>query len=156
MSDRKRINAHERDAIMRLFVAEGLLNDATPDERLRGIQYGLRDYRAAQSALSRTVERLLDTVPLEQLKQLQRNLKAAGYTIGVKRPGALTHDDKNFGLWIPWRDISELLSAAREKCLTCTLDKQQRRSCPLAKVLDNSVPNDAPDTDDDCRYFGVL
>ena len=78
------------------------------------------------------------------------------YTIGVKKPGPSTLDEKNYGMWIPYEVLNALLAGCHDHCLMCPMDKAQRRSCELRKAL-TIIPNDSQErSDGDCPYYGLI
>ena len=159
MSERKRLCATEREALMNMSLAMDIMlraKDLLP-ERMKMIEYGARDLGAITNGLTRLRRKILRTVPDCQIETLQRNLKACSYTIGVRRPGKeQAHNYKDFGCWVSWDFINEMLLGLHDHCLMCGLNAAEQRACPLAKALD-SIPSDIPDAPGDgCRYRGIL
>jgi hypothetical protein len=102
------------------------------------------------------IEAVPATIPTEQLKTYLNNLKMVSYTIGVKRPGVMGRDEKNYGMWLPFEVLNALLAGCHDHCLMCPADKTERRKCPLRKALD-TIPNDTEEREDgDCPYYTIL
>ena len=96
---------------------------------------------------------MVDTIPEEQLKSVLHSMNDMSYVIGVKSPGKLKSDNRNFGMWLSNEQVNALIEGCHDKCMMCNLDKQQRRGCALRKALD-SIPNDVPMRDNgDCQYY---
>lgn len=141
MAERKRLNAHERDALLGLKVAQLILLDDESmfkplESRLGIIPYGKRDLGLAKSAVNRLVSNLFNSVPQVQYDTMKRHMASSGYEIGVKRPGSQTKDN-DYGMWLSWNQLKVLLSSTTDKCLVCTADTQQQACCSLAKCLDS-------------------
>lgn len=153
-----RLTASERESMERLWVAAKILTEE-PDNlrrRLPLVKYGKRDMAMMAKGTERLLVSLLETVPVDQRQSLARNIRSAACLIGVKRPGAFTRDDANWGTWISWETLSVLLAGCHECCELCSMDRQNRKSCPLRKALD-AIPNDTVDrSTDDCPYYGVI
>lgn len=154
----KRLTATEREMIMAFSVAADLIvrTQETMPERTAMIPGGKRDLAMMASKVRKLVERYMDTIPTEQLPIIKRSMASCSYRIGSRRPAEPQQDTKNYGIWLPYEVLNELLEGAREKCVVCTLDKAQRRACKLKKALD-TVPNDVREKDDgDCQYYTLI
>ncbi|MBR1565141.1 MAG: hypothetical protein IJ649_00115 [Oscillospiraceae bacterium] len=96
------------------------------------------------------------TIPEEQFATYIRSLEMASFTVGIKKPGDMGRNDKDFGMWLSYEAINGLLEGCHEHCMMCPGDKAQRRACKLRKVL-TSIPNDAPERDDgDCPFYTLM
>ena len=156
--DTKRLSASEKDALVRMNVAMEILIDSTPDLNARAglVPGGRRDIAMITAKCRRLLERFAKTVPDEQIRTYVNSLRLAGYSVGVKAPGASTRDVKNFGDWLPYEALFGLLEGCRDHCDVCSLDKTGRRACRLRKALD-MIPNDTQDRPDgECPYFYVM
>lgn len=155
--ERKRINYAEYDALIALEAVHAALMSPKTfpalQDRLRGFKYGARDAGAIKSALRRLLNGLYAGVPYEQLSTLSHNIKMSAMHIGVQIKGRRDTDQNNYGMILSWEQLDELGRAAMEKCITCSLDTQQQRQCPLAKVLDQ-LPAHKDDSAKGCGYFG--
>lgn len=99
---------------------------------------------------------MVDTIPDDQLLTYKRALQMVSYIIGVKRPGGMPQNEKDYGMWLPFEVINVILANCHDHCLMCDLDKSRRKACPLKKALD-TIPNDVADRpDNDCPYYTVI
>lgn len=153
--DTKRIRGTESEGFKRLHVASDLLDGLkeTFRERAGMVKNGRRDLATAFTLVNKVFMAMLETVPIEQLVTMQRNIASASYAVGVRRPG--TTNDKEYGMWVSWETINQLLEAARDRCLTCDLDTQGQRQCALAKALD-TLPTEKDEGASGCGWFGRL
>ena len=155
----RRLTASEREALLRMDVAmEILILDAkeTLAERAKLVPYGRRDMAMLAAVARRLLEGFNQTIPAEQKKTYMNALNMVGYTIGVKKPGPSSRDEKNYGMWIPYEVLNALLAGCHDHCLMCPMDKAQRRSCELRKAL-TIIPNDSAErSDGDCPYYGLI
>lgn len=109
-----------------------------------------------KAKIHKLMERVTDTIPDDQMMTYIRSLNMASYTIGIKKPGTMERDEKNFGMWLSYEVIQALLSGCHDHCMMCPSDKAQRRACKLRKALE-TIPNDAPDrSDDDCPFYTIM
>lgn len=152
--DRKRISHDEYDALIALEAVHAVLESPKTwpvlAERLKGVKYGARDKGMLTSALGRVLKEMYNTVPYEQLAHLSRNIKLAGVNVGVHIKGR--SKESEYGMLLSWEQIDALMDATREKCLVCTLDPQEQRKCPLAKVLDE-FPSNKNEHGKGCGYY---
>ena len=153
--DQKRLTHDEFNAYIGLKGVQAVLRSDTVrpalQERLRGIKYGPRDMGLAAGALDRVLDALYETVPDKQRKTLDNNLEMSELYVGVRTTRRF--DKKDYGMVLSWNQLEALCSAAREKCLLCTLDPQSQRRCPLAKLLDE-LPGEKNENARGCGYFG--
>ena len=156
--DRKRINHDEYDALVALECVHAALTSPKTfpvlEDRLRGVKYGARDAGTIKSALGRLLNGLYAGVPYEQLNTLSHNIKMSAMHIGVHLKGRRDADQQDYGMILSWEQLGELGRAAMEKCVTCSLDPQQQRQCPLARVLDQ-LPGSKNERSNGCGYFVI-
>lgn len=101
MSETKRMTASEREALMRLNVAfEIMALDVMEPlaERMKMIPGARRDLAMMSKRITRIIEAVPGTIPDNQLKTYLNNLKMVSYTIGVRNPGKLQRDERNYGM----------------------------------------------------------
>ena len=155
----KRMTASEREALMRLNIAFEIMSLDVLEplsERMRLIPGAKRDLAMMRARITKIIEAVPGTIPDNQLKTYVNNLKMVSYTVGVKKPGKMGRDEKNYGLWIPYEVLNALLTGCHDHCLMCHEDEAQRRACRLRKALD-AIPNDTTDREDvDCPYYGLI
>ena len=148
---RKRLSAAERDQYLHLQVALSALKDTSAmAQRIKRIPRARSMLACAIGLIEGVSSRILDTVPLEQLLSLKRNMPHLRWDVRIT--SASSKDFSTDGVWVSFNGLDALCDAAREKCLMCMLDKQQRRKCPLAKALDELPIERAGDSRDDCNY----
>lgn len=153
-----KLTASEREALIRLNIALEILDTEGQhiDRRIRQISGGKRDMGLLKSKINRLMEAVVDTIPDDQLMTYIRSLKMASYTVGIKKPGHMGRNEKDYGMWLSYEIINALLSGCHDHCIMCPADKAQRRACKLRKALE-TIPNDAPDRDDgDCPFYTIM
>ena len=156
MYDANRLKASEREALMRMALAEDFLlkNKRDLDNRLMRVHMGHNRISVLCGMIRNLNLLLYETVPREQMESFHLNIQSVGYTIGVMRPGEKTSND-DFGLWLSFNTINTLVAALKDHCLMCDKDTIQQRQCPLQKALDE-IGNDLRDDGRPCKYRGVL
>lgn len=106
--------------------------------------------------ITKIIEAVPETIPDNQLKTYLNNLKMVSYTIGVKSPGKMGRDERNYGMWIPWEVLNALLAGCHDHCLICHEDRAERRACPLRKALE-TIPSDTGEREDgDCPFYTLI
>ena len=156
--DKKRLNATERESLVRLNVAYEILLRESENlkDRARAIPWAARDLGLLRYRINRLMEQFAETIPTDQLKTYVNALKMTGYTIGAKRPFGEKRNEKDYGMWLPYEALNTLLEGCHDKCMMCDLDAMGRKKCPLRRALD-SIPNDVPERHDgDCQYYTVI
>lgn len=135
--ERRRISHDELDALIALECASTLMESKKTRpvlaDRLKEVKYGARDMGMAATGLASVLRRMYDTVPYEQLKHLRNQIAHKGVRVGVFATRAEKND---CGMVLTWEQLETFAEAAREKCLACSLDPQQQKSCKLAKLFD--------------------
>ena len=159
MSERTRITANEREALMQINL--GLSFILEEQERLkrrtRMTKRGAFWLGAARSALERYMNEVYPTIPQEQLKIIRRSIMETSYTVGIKcRATADANRLDDYGMIVPFDVIGTILDACKDHCLTCMGDTEMSKRCKLRKALD-ILPNDIVDRDDGtCPYRELM
>ena len=154
--DRKRLSHEEYDALIGLEAVHAVLKSKNTwpvlEERVKRIKYGPRDRGLLNNALGRLIKALYSDVPYEQLMSLSNNLRMSELHVGVKT--TRKHSQTDYGMILSWEQYNTLGKAAMEKCVTCELNPQEQRQCPLAKILDE-LPGRKYENTNGCGYFGL-
>ena len=152
----KRLNASEQQGLIALYAALNALNDSEDlDTRLAQIDNGKGMRNGARGMIRRLAEKIMDTMPTEQLVSFSRNLRTLRYYVEVSRPSGRQY--KNDGRWLSYDALDMLCAAAQDgRCLVCQKNKQEQKKCPLAKAFDELPCAKAQETADGCKYFTSL
>lgn len=151
------MTATERDALLHMAIGCDVIDHIRPklERRMKTIPRAASRLGIARWAMDSLIEDVMKTMPTDQLVNLRNNLNMRSYIIGVKSP-ANRGRDMNYGLWISFEQMNELMAACHDHCLTCGLDLGEQRRCRLRKALD-AMGNDVPDRPDGgCPYYGVM
>lgn len=155
IEDRKRLHANERLALLHLCAAlQGFASAGALDDRIASIKGAKSMIKGAKGMLSKVMDEIFDTMPVEQLISFRRNLKGLRYSISVQNVGG--KDFKNDGCWLSLDALDALCEGVKDHCLMCTKDIAEQRRCPLAKALDELPCINADEDAHGCRYFGGL
>lgn len=153
-----RLTASERESLIRLNVAYEILDSEGEHlaRRFGVIPGGRRDLGMLKAKIKKLMEQVVGTIPDDQLKSYVNSLKMASYTVGIRKPGNMERDEKNYGMWLPFEVINAMLAGCHDHCMMCPADKAERRACKLRKALE-TIPNDTPDRDDDdCPFYTLM
>ena len=156
----KRLTANERDAMIRMCAAMAILGTEpeklTQRFKIADLPYINRDIGMLRSVIAKIIEHLTKTIPAEQLQSWKKQVHNTTYNVGVTNFLKLQSNEKDYGIWLSFDTVYKLIAGCHDTCLMCSLDKVQRRSCPLKKALD-TIPNDSQDrVDGDCQYYGLI
>ena len=93
------------------------------------IPNGWRNFRLAQSNIEKINTALIDTIPIEQLITLKKQLELTDIQIGIKSPAGRS---KNY--WVmSYDDLADLADAAtKNECFCCDGAKN---NCRLRQIL---------------------
>ena len=155
---KKRLTASKRESLLRLNIALEILAGEPEHlaQRSAMVPGAKRDMAMMAAKIHKLLEGFTETIPDDQLMMYRRSLQMATFTIGIRRPGGTPRNEQDYGMWLPYWIINELLAGLHDKCLMCSLDKGQRRGCSLKKALD-TIPNDAALPEDgDCAYYTLI
>lgn len=153
-----RLTASDREALVRLNIAYEILETEGEhlDRRMRAIPGGKRDIGMMKAKITKIMEKVIDTIPDDQLRTYVRSLEMASYSVGVKKPGTMGRNMKDYGMWLSFDVINALLAGCHDHCMMCPSDKAERRACKLRRALE-TIPNDAPERDDgDCAFYTLM
>lgn len=152
-----RLRFNERECMMQLALAEDFVAKAKRilDRRLMVVERGHNRIAIALSCLRKLNLDLYGTVPAEQLLAFKRNIEQVAYIVGT-RIADKEERNSEFGIWLSFDTLNEIIPAVKDHCLMCNKDRQQERSCKLAKALDNIGNNLEERPGGGCKYRGVL
>lgn len=151
----KRLDYLENNALLSLFAVTNALRDAEPLEaRLRKLPRGWQMYKSCVGQVQKLIALVELSMPREQMFSVERNRGNLKYSIAIKGPAGRP-DDSN-GWWLSHEAIEALAEGAQEKCIMCTLDRQEQRKCKLAKALDEMPVRNADEHSAGCRYHNGL
>lgn len=147
--DKTKINATEREALMRINTALSLLmtEPESLKKRSKLIKRGASYLGAARGLLERYMHDVYETIPIVQLKTVMRSIQETTYTIGIRCTATMNNEAKRrkeYGVVLPLETLDALFFGCRDHCLTCGFDTEGEKRCPLRKALDE-VPNDVPE-----------
>lgn len=153
--EQKRLTANERQGLMHMFTAVQAMTELDKLERRIGMIPGCkRLVKSSLGMMRKATTQVMESMPLEQMKSVKRQLPGLRYTISVADVNG-----KNMatdGLWLSFDALDALAFAVKDHCLTCTKNPQEQRMCPVSKALDE-LPCIQADIDaNGCPYFGGL
>ena len=128
-----RLNSYNREALITLLAIESLMQSY--EQQFKGlckrVEDGWRDFRLAESTVSRLNERLLKSVPESQIKTVANHAKSTSIRISTTRVSKPDDDD-----WVISRDDLETLInyAAEGRCMMCT--NPDGRGCRLRQLIE--------------------
>lgn len=156
--DKKTMRRQDNDAMTRMVVAISALcemEEGLTKERWE-MQPGMHSrVKTAITHLSKAFDMLVDTVPLDQLVTVQKNLKHTRYRFGVMRG---TVDEKFQGVYLEFKYLHPLIEAATNACLFCEKDKHGQKQCALRKAFDLLIVDKTEIREkifSGCQYMGV-
>lgn len=136
MSDLKKdLTSTEKDALKRISLVLSLMIEVYDafEERGKSIHLHQREMKTIITLITKRYTKILDTVPLYQLKNISENLKRVRYEIGV--PVDKKHNpDEKYGITLSYDDIDTLALATRDCCLHCDRDLRSQKHCKLRNV----------------------
>ena len=128
---------YEINGVVGLFAALGAMElvEENISGRLKAVKNGMRDYRGAASALWRSLQRLLASMPDEKVESLMRMKDHLGFRTYLNRQVEQSEE----GLCVlRMDDLEVLISASHELCKMCDRDCD---ACRLGKALDRVEPD---------------
>lgn len=158
-ADKPRLTASEREALLRMNIAlEVLYTETKPlERRARLIPGAKRDLAMMAGKIRKLMQEFAKTIPDNQLLTYRRALEMVSYTVGVRQPGKDGQRSyREYGMWLPFEVLNELLVGCHDHCLVCHDDPAKRRACKLRKALE-TIPNDRDEREDgDCPYYTLM
>lgn len=134
-TERVRLYAAETDSVFALIASQMELEKAkrVMERRLRTIPGAWRDISLLCAVLSKLIDKILETVPIDKLQQLQRNMKYMSYRVYMAKPVTIPKDE----VVVSGEDMEVLTRYAHEySCIACDKDCNK---CELGKALDHTM-----------------
>lgn len=131
-----RLRASETNALFTLYASLQEIDHAKDEmeKRLRAIPYGWRDISLIRSVLSKLIDQILETVPIEKLVSLSRNMRCMSYRVYFAPPVTAPPPDE---VIVKAEDLAALAKYAHEcTCIAC--DKNCNK-CELGAALDHTL-----------------
>ena len=161
MDERKRLTATEREWLVRMAIAEQIMDGVEPrvKTRIKMVHRGQLFINSARGLLKRFLRDVEATLNDSDRRVLARSFTDTSYTIGIRctaTKGNKTKLDNDYCIVVPIHAIHEPLDACHEHCITCFGSADEAKGCRLRKALD-AIPNDTEDRDDgECPYKDAL
>lgn len=130
-----RLRSSETDALFALYASLQEIDHAKSEmeKRLRSIPGGWRDISLIRSVLSKLIDRILETVPLEKLVSLNRNMRHMTYRVYFAPPVTIPPDE----VIVKGDDLAVLIRYAHS--FSCTACDNDCNKCALGKALDHTM-----------------
>lgn len=129
--------AHVNSALGMMACLQELKQAEQMKKRFKAIPNGWRDLRMIEAVLSRLIDDILQTYPLEKLVSMQRMLPHMKYRLQCGATASKLNEDECI---ILEKDLDTLSIYAHEQCKLCF--NQDCKRCPLGKVLDGIIAED--------------
>lgn len=151
--ERKRLCADERVALMHLFAAmQAILESKGIEKRAAQIPKVKGLIASAKGMLGSALDKIMDSMPEDQLRSLRRNLGDLRYWLSVTPAAGKNYSED--GLWLSYPTLDELCAATKDHCLMCGKSIEEQRKCKLQKALDELPCSKADENARGCRYYG--
>lgn len=140
MDERKRMTAADREILNTLFAMSSIADHCRERFKLlcERVPNAWRDFRLAETKINGIIEKILYTVPIEQLRTVKNHMEMATIHIGVKCAGERPKDH-----WLmTYDDVATLAAFATDvKCFSCM---DYNGPCKLREVL-KTIPIEVMD-----------
>ena len=147
-----RITSYERTQLLRYGAALDIVMEPYADDRFGMVKNGKRDLGLIRKTMASLLERTLQTVPADQIRQLTQHMKHARTKVGITAM-TVTENDRTYGSFLTNAACQALAEASRETCRLCMLDKHKARKCRLRSALDEMWIKGVEGTENDCPYY---
>ena len=137
MSELKRMTSNARSAFIALFALWDMCDQLEPEFKplieTRAGQRGMKRFKLAERLLEKVCNDLMETIPTDQLRQIQTQVEHQQVRFVWKGP---VQRNEN-GMWVLSVDEITMLArmAVDTHCLIC--DKTLGEPCQLRKLLDD-------------------
>ena len=152
MENVKRFTSAERSQLLRFGAALDIVMEPWGDQRFAMAKYGKRDLAMIRRKMQDLLAGTLESVPLDQIRQLRQHMKHAQVKVGITRM-TVTENDRTYGTFLTNEACQALAEASREVCRVCMLDKHAAKKCKLRGALDEFWIKGVTGTENDCPYY---
>ena len=150
--DSKRLTSLERSQLLRYGAALDILMEPYADDRFAMVKGGKRDLAMVRKKMQTLLAQALETVPLDQLRQLRQHMKHARVKVGITAM-TVEENDRTYGSFLTNKAMQALAVASQDTCRMCMLDKHKAKKCPLRAALDEMWIQGVEGTENECPYY---
>lgn len=155
MEEKKRLRSNEYAALMHLMAAIEAIGSADAlKDRIASIPKCKAMINGARGGLAKGTKAVLKSMPVEQVRSVQRQLKGLDYKLRIRNVSNADH--RETGYWVSLESLNRICAATKDHCLMCQKNIEEQRRCPLAKALDELPCINADEGARGCRYYGGL
>ena len=159
MEDKKRLTASEIDSLYKLAAIISIYKDIYGlQKRISAIPSAKKCLAGSKGMVKKLFEDVLETIPVEQLLTIDRNMDALRYCIGIKNITSTgLSEDREYGRWLSYESLGNITAGLKDHCMLCNKDTIAQRQCPIRKELDE-LPVKLTVTEaqaNNCRYMYV-
>ena len=153
--DARRLKSTEYTALMHLMAAvEAMGSAGALNDRIASIPRCKAMINGAYGGLCKGTKAILKSMPLEQVRSVQRQLKGLDYNLRIKSVNGVDH--RETGYYVTLDALNCICAATKDHCLMCDKNTEEQRKCKLAKALDELPCINANESTHGCRYYGGL
>lgn len=155
MNDPKRLKSNEFTALLHLMTAiEAMETAHALDERIASIPKCKAMINGAFGGLKKGAKEIMMSMPVEQVKSVQRQLKGLDYHLRIRNVNGV--DNRETGYYVTLDSLNRICAATKDHCLVCQKTVEEQRKCKLAKALDELPCIKSDENARGCRYYNGL
>ena len=155
MNESKRLKSDEYTALLHLLTAlEAMETAHALDKRIASIPKCKAMINGAFGGLKRGAKEIMLSMPVEQVKSVQRQLKGLDYNLRIRNVNGV--DNRETGYYVTLESLNRICAATKDHCLMCSKNVEEQRKCKLAKALDELPCINADEGARGCKYYNGL
>lgn len=155
MSEPKRLKSNEFTALLHLMAAiEAMETAHALDSRIASIPKCKAMINGAFGGLKRGTKEVMMSMPVEQVKSVQRQLKGLDYNLRIRSVNGV--DNRETGYYVTLDSLNRICAATKDHCLMCQKTVEEQRKCKLAKALDELPCINSDENARGCKYYNGL
>ena len=159
MPDKIPLSGREYAALQSLFAAVSNMSVLYPilEKRAKLVPDLWRDMRLVQAKTDTMLERILRTVPLNKLRQINEELAHVQLYVKVEAPGIRTRKSEGFS-YTPTAVLNDLLNYVCEhECLCCDKTAKESRKCEIRRMIEDALPHEVGHPDGEhCKFSDMV
>lgn len=155
----KPLSGKEYAALQSLFAAMSHLQELLPilETRAKMLPNLWRDLKCVSALTSKSLDRILLTVPPEKLRHIMADIRNVQLYIRVEPPGMHSFSTEGFS-YTPTKTLNSLLGyVCDHECMMCDKTPVESRKCEIRQMIDAALPHEVKAKDaEHCKYSDMV
>lgn len=116
------------------MAVHAILHEDDLEKRVKTIKGGARDLGMMRAKMSKLLDQIYGTIPVDELVSIKHNAQALRCDVGVRN--VADKGLQTYGRWLSFEELDTIIRCCDDMCLMCDHSEKTVRKCALRKVLE--------------------